>query len=125
MGSTTCPQEECNRIFEKPVAVTNFSFSPKKTYSACPYCLTRINLESKKSNLNCNPPEKPNSITFDLQTPQKNALEKIKNLEQEKTHLITELEELRKAATEKINCLENDVIALREEAKILKKLTNR
>ena len=153
MASINCPQKECNRIFQKPVIVTNLSFTPKETYSACPYCLTRIKIESKKYNTIDNSPEKKtsvetrnpnqaanapqtthvysstekieyqlNSVVLDLHTSQRNALENIKNLEQEKTHLITELEELRKAATEKINCLEKDVVALREEAKILKKL---
>jgi hypothetical protein len=156
MASINCPQKECNRVFEKPIIVTNLSFTPKETYSGCPYCLTRINHESKKYNLIYNSTEKQanietgnpnqttntpqiihvysstkkseyqlNSIAFDLQTPQRNPLENIKTLEQEKTHLIIELAELRKAATEKINCLEKDVAALREEAKILKKLTNR
>lgn len=156
MASINCPQKECNRLFEKPVIVTNLSFTPKETYSACPYCLSRISHEPKKYNLTYASSEKQaynetrnpnqttdapqtihaysptenseyqlNSIAFDLQTPQRNPLENIKTLEQEKKHLITELEELRKTATEKINCLEKDVIALRKEAKILKKLTKR
>jgi len=156
MASINCPQKECNRLFEKPVIVTNLSFTPKDTYSACPYCLSRIRHESKKYNPTYTSSEKQatieirnpnqttvapqtipvyssienreyqlNSIVFDLQTPQRNSLENIKTLEQEKKHLIKELEELRKTATEKINCLEKDVVALREEAKILKKLTKR
>jgi len=155
MASTNCPQKECNRIFEKPVIVTNFSFTPKETYSACPYCLTRINLGPKKSDLNYITPEKPTniesgdlnepnispqtipvyssteknewqlySIPFDSQTPQRNALENIKTLEKEKTYLITELEELRKAATKKIHCLEKEVVTLKEEVKVLKKLAS-
>lgn len=156
MASINCPQKECNRVFEKPVIVTNLSFTPKETYSACPYCLSRINHEPKKYNLIYTSPEKQanietgnpnqttnspqtihvysstenseyqlNSIAFDLQIPQRNPLENIKTLEQEKKHLITELEGLGKKATEKINCLEKDIIALRAEAKILKKLTKR
>jgi len=144
MASINCPQKECNRAFQKPVIVTNFSFIPKETYSACPYCLTRINFGPKKISPTCINPEKPvkiesgdlkktniapqtieqslNTLAFNSQAPQKIVLKKIKNLEQEKADLITELDELRKAATEKIGCLENEVAILRKEAKILKKL---
>jgi len=34
------------------------------------------------------------------------------------------LEELRKAATKKIHCLEKEVVALKEEVKVLKKLAS-
>ncbi len=62
MASINCPQKECNRTFKKLVIVTNFSFVPEETYSACPYCLTRINIGSKKYGPTCIAPEKPANI---------------------------------------------------------------
>ena len=137
MASINCPQKECNRIFQKPVIVTNFSFVPKETYSACPHCLTRINIESKEYSPTCIDQQTIqvfsltgksghplNSLVSNSQTPRKNAIRSIKNLEQEKTDLITKLDELKKVAIEKIGCLEKEVAILREEAKILKKLVS-
>jgi hypothetical protein len=60
MALISCRHKDCNRIFKKPVIVTNFSFTPKKeTYSACPYCLTRISYKSKDCNQTLIIVEKP------------------------------------------------------------------
>ncbi len=33
-----CPNQECRKIFQKPVALTDLSHNPPQTYSACPHC---------------------------------------------------------------------------------------
>jgi len=50
-------------------------------------------------------------------------LEKIENLEKEKQDLLAEFGELKNRATKKISDLEKEVVSLRQEAEILKKLT--
>ena len=55
--------------------------------------------------------------------PQAVTIEKLEILEKEKADLLAELDELRKGATKKISVLEEEVAALREEAEVLKKLT--
>ena len=152
MASINCSHEACNKVFEKPVVVTNFSFAPKKeTYYACPYCLTRIDFAINDCELASVTAETPanieggnlnevnitpytvqehytnensaeHSMGLDSVMPQRIALENIKNLEKEKADLLAELEELKKGAEDKISCLEKEVAALREEAELLKKL---
>jgi len=140
MASINCPYAACNKVFEKPVIVTNFSFMPQKeTYYACPYCLTKLgpvinNCESPFStneNLNqtsATPQTIPEHPTTEKRAeysmvPQKIAFENIKNLEKEKADLLAELEELRKGAEAKISRLEKEVAGLKEESEILKHLT--
>jgi len=152
MVSINCPHEACNRVFEKPVIVTNFSFAYKKeTYYACPYCLTRIDIAINDCELTLVTAETPasiesgnlNEVSIAPQTvqdysgnengaehsmaleslmSQRITLENIKNLEKEKADLLAELEELKKGAEYKVSRLEKEVAALREEAEILKKL---
>ena len=55
--------------------------------------------------------------------PQAVTIEKLEILEKEKADLLAELDELRKGATKKISVLEEEVVALREEAELLRKLT--
>jgi len=33
-----CPNQECKKIFQKPVALTDLSQTPPRVYSACPHC---------------------------------------------------------------------------------------
>jgi len=33
-----CPNPECRKIFDKPVALTDLSQNPTRLYSACPHC---------------------------------------------------------------------------------------
>jgi len=144
----TC--ESCRKVFEKPVVVTNFVFAPRKeTYHACPYCLTKIGNTIKESNGEpftieetvepvCTESEKPEEESMQPEnstTPQEHldessvtqavTIEKLETLEKEKANLLAELDELRKGATKKISVLEEEVAALREEAELLKKLTER
>ena len=147
MKQIKCPYESCNKEFEKPVIVTNFSFIPKKeTYYACPYCLTKIgdtikecdctpvNAEETVCTENEKPEEKsiqpenstmPRRVLYRSNVPQAVTTEKLETLEKERADLLAELDELRKGATQKISILEEEVAALREEAEILKQLTER
>ena len=135
-------------MFEKPVVVTNFVLAPRKeTYHACPYCLKKIGNTIKETNSKpftieetaepvCTESEKPeeesiqpeNSTTprellYGSSVPQAVTFEKLETLEKEKADLLAELNELRKVATKKIGILEEEVVALREEAELLRKLT--
>jgi hypothetical protein len=135
-------------VVKKPIVVTNFVFAPRKeTYYACPYCLKKIGDTIKESN--CTPvtieetaepvyienekPEEESMQPENSATPQEPlnesgviqavAIEKLETLEKEKADLLAELDELRKGATKKISILEEEVVALREEAELLRKLT--
>jgi len=143
-----CSYEFCGKEINNPILVSNFSFTPKKeTYYACPYCLTKIENMAKTCSCTSNttnqpnvdetkkkdvtsmkPPEnsKMNQRFSDLSIiPQKSNQKKIENLKKEKQDLLTKLAELKNGAIKKINGLEEDVRALRQEAEILKKLTDR
>jgi len=138
----------CRKVFERPIVVTNFVFAPRKeTYHACPYCLTKIGNTIKESNGEpftieetvepvCTESEKPEEesmqpenstmpreLLYGSSVPQAVTIEKLETLEKEKADLLAELDELRKGATKKISVLEEEVAALREEAELLKKLT--
>jgi hypothetical protein len=148
MEHNSCICGSCRKVVKKPIVVTNFVFAPRKeTYYACPYCLTKIEDIIKESN--CTPltieetvepiytesekqeeesmqPENSTTPQELLERPsvlQAVTIEKLETLEKEKADLLTELEELRKGATKKISVLEEEVAALREEAELLKKLT--
>jgi len=145
MKSIKCPYESCRKEFKKPIVVTNFSFTTKKEpYYACPYCLTKIgpitnecdytpvNAKETVCTKNGNPAEKsmqpensiiPRNVLELPNVPQVVTLEKLETLEKERAALLAELDELRNGAMQKICNLNEEVAALREEAKILKKLT--
>ncbi|GEM_PF-4779821 len=134
-------------MVKKPVVVTNFVFAPRKeTYYACPYCLTKIGdateesnctsftieetvesvyTENEKTEEQIIQPENltPQELSDESSVPQVVAIEKLETLEKEKTGLLAELDELRKGAAKKISVLEEEVATLREEAELLKKLT--
>jgi len=42
--SNTC--NRCGRNFSEAILATNYSVEPAETYHACPYCLSKIELES-------------------------------------------------------------------------------
>lgn len=140
------PCESCEKEFEKPIVVTNFSYTPsKETYYACPYCLTKINNIPQECN---DTPISPNETAFtknkkteekrihpETDTPPQRVLDrqsvpqvitfqKLESLEKDKTDLLAELNKLREGAIQKISNLEEEVATLREETEILKKMTN-
>lgn len=126
MTKIKCPRQDCRKEFEKPVLVTNFSFTPtKETYPACPYCLTRI--DKNATTCSCTTvvvepvvetkPEKQETKEtckiedlHDLAT-----IEKIGALEKQKADLVAKVEKLKKGATDRINKLEEEILALKEE----------
>ena len=145
MKSIKCSYESCRKEFKKPIVVTNFSATPtKEPYYACPYCLTKIepitngcdctpvNAEETVCTENGNLKEKSmwpkNSTTsrsvLDLPNmSQVVTLEKLEALEKERAALLAELDGLRNGAMQKVCNLNEEVAALREEVKILEKLT--
>jgi len=46
-GSLHCPYVNCGRVFEKPIVVTDTSKTPRETYYACPYCLSKVEIVVK------------------------------------------------------------------------------
>lgn len=44
-----CPNQECRKIFQKPVALTDLSHNPPQTYSACPHCGFNIKTASSSA----------------------------------------------------------------------------
>jgi DNA-directed RNA polymerase subunit RPC12/RpoP len=41
-----CPNQECRKIFEKPVKLSDLSQNPPRVYSACPHCGFEIEMAS-------------------------------------------------------------------------------
>lgn len=37
-SSYLCPNQECKKIFQKPIVLTDLSQTPPRRYSACPHC---------------------------------------------------------------------------------------
>ena len=106
MTKKICPEKSCNKDFEIPVLVNNFTFTPKKeTYYACPYCLTKIKekieptvceihtIEKKIEMENeCKKNEIEHNTTtekmpYDIETPTA-SIKEIQNLEKEKMDLL-------------------------------------
>jgi len=135
MTKIKCPRQDCRKEFEKPVLVTNFSFTPtKETYQACPYCLTRIDKNATTCNcttvvvepiIEANPEKQETKETCIKEGLQDSAtIEKIGTLEKQKADLLAEVEKLKKGATKKINKLEEEIAALKEEKQALEQITN-
>jgi predicted ribosome quality control (RQC) complex YloA/Tae2 family protein len=128
MTTNICPRDSCKKEFETPVVVTNFSATPKQTYHACPYCLTRIEITVTETETDVDEPvTKPDQEAIrqkvlDALGPQKTTFESIKKLEKEKAELLAQLEQLRKGAEQRISDLEQEVFELRQEAESLKQL---
>jgi hypothetical protein len=64
LGSYTCPNSACGKVFTKPIKALNLQRSPDQFYNACPYCLTEITEETKRTV--APPPEKTLSCTHYL-----------------------------------------------------------
>ena len=50
-----CPNNACKRVIPKPLTTSNLQQSSKKSYYACPYCLTEITIIETETK---NPPRK-------------------------------------------------------------------
>ncbi len=45
--SLHCPYVKCGKVFEKPLVLTDMSRTPRETYFACPYCLSKVEIVVK------------------------------------------------------------------------------
>lgn len=45
--SFTCSNPGCERVFANPIIVQDLTLKNESSYSACPYCLTEIVIETK------------------------------------------------------------------------------
>ncbi len=43
----SCPYEKCGKTIETPLVVTDMSKTPRETYYACPYCLSKVEIVVK------------------------------------------------------------------------------
>jgi len=93
---------------------------------------TRVNTEETGCTENGKPEEKsiqpknsvmPRRVLYLSNASHAVTMEKLETLEKERSDLLAELDELRNGAMQKICTLNEEVAALREAAKILKKLT--
>lgn len=41
-----CPNQECRKIFQKPIALNDLSRTPPRVYSACPHCGFHLEMAS-------------------------------------------------------------------------------
>jgi len=44
MPKLKCPYEGCRKSFERPTILTDPSTTPRKTFYACPHCMSKIDL---------------------------------------------------------------------------------
>jgi hypothetical protein len=134
MTKIQCPRQSCKKEFETPVMVTSYSFTPtKQIYPACPYCLARIDKNSKSCSCTTEVIEPASEKEPENDVLKQNwikravsdsaTMEKIGKLEKQKTDLLEQLEELKKDATKRISKLEQDVAALKEQKQTLKEIT--
>lgn len=70
-----CPNDQCGRSFEHPLQLTVLSSDPVETYPACPYCMSKIDIEEEKQQ-----PLKQASMALKIKT----VLEKEKDRQEPK-----------------------------------------
>jgi hypothetical protein len=63
-----CPNPECRKIFQKPVALTDLSQTSPQVYSACPHCgfhldMTSLSTVGKKTRMPFKIPRSPEEST--------------------------------------------------------------
>jgi DNA-directed RNA polymerase subunit RPC12/RpoP len=69
-----CPNPECRKIFEKPVALTDLSQTSPQVYSACPHCGFHLDTPSlsaveKKTKMPFKIPQSPKKSTETSEKP--------------------------------------------------------
>ncbi|MBX5326431.1 MAG: hypothetical protein ACQXXH_00780 [Candidatus Bathyarchaeia archaeon] len=50
-GGRVCPNVDCGRSFDRPLKLTVLCSDPVETYFACPFCMSRVDLEEPKPRL--------------------------------------------------------------------------
>ena len=136
---TICSNPECQKEIKDPLLFT----IQEENYYACPHCLTKITSIPQESNdtqvspnetsvsKNNKTEEKRIAPPIDASpqrvldrhiVPQAVTIQKLESLEKEKTDLLVELDKLRAGAIQKVSNLEEELVMLREETEILKKM---
>ncbi|MGQ9565883.1 MAG: hypothetical protein ACUVT5_04990 [Candidatus Bathyarchaeales archaeon] len=46
-----CPNVDCGRTFDRPLKLTVLCSDPVETYFACPFCMSRLDLDDPKPRL--------------------------------------------------------------------------
>ena len=59
-----CPYKGCEKHFDRPTMITDDSVMPRQTHYACPFCMSRLELEiAKEKIVSVKPTEYP--MVFD------------------------------------------------------------
>jgi hypothetical protein len=141
MSRIKCAEYSCGKEFERPVIVKNSVYSPKETYYACPFCLTKIEffydhslceefgVIGSSTIANQEKMEKPEQSNFvvellDEYETKLSSFEEIEHLEQIKNNSFLDLEILRKVAITKVEDLQMEIKKLKREVDTLRKIMN-
>jgi hypothetical protein len=46
-----CPYKGCEKHFDRPTMITDDSVIPRQTHYACPYCMSRLELDTAKEKI--------------------------------------------------------------------------
>jgi DNA-directed RNA polymerase subunit RPC12/RpoP len=46
-----CPYKGCEKQFDRPTMITDDSVIPRQTHYACPYCMSRLELDTVKEKI--------------------------------------------------------------------------
>ena len=133
MKKIQCPRQSCKKEFEIPVMVTSYTYSPtKETYPACPYCLTRIDENTRTCSCTTEEIEPTAEKPTETELPKQNwirrvvvdsaTMEKIGKLEKQKSDLLAQVEVLKDEAAKRIIKLEDDIAALKQQKEALKQM---
>ena len=67
-----CPNQQCRKIFQKPIELTDLSQTAPRVYSACPHCGFDLEMSSsvvgKKTKMNFKTPRSPEESVVTVKT---------------------------------------------------------
>ncbi|MCW3995223.1 MAG: hypothetical protein NWE98_03620 [Candidatus Bathyarchaeota archaeon] len=46
-----CPYKGCEKHFDKPTVITDNSVIPRQTHFACPYCMSKLDIETQNNKI--------------------------------------------------------------------------
>ena len=46
-----CPDKGCEKHFDRPTMITDDSVTPRQTHYACPFCMSRLELDTAKEKI--------------------------------------------------------------------------
>jgi hypothetical protein len=118
-----CPNQECRKIFEKPVKLNDLSQNPPRVYSACPHC--GFNLETaspsavgKKTKMPFKIPQSPKESTEMSEKPAAKGIQKLQARPPKCSHFLGYLRKIPKNTTipdqcfschQMVECLSYDI----------------